>query len=77
MIWYHDNMMFTTFDSDNDRLSGANCAVEDIAGWWFNGCAVANINGVNFPTVRDRYDWWFLPAATVYMQASLDPMWLV
>ena len=69
MIWYHDGMMFTTFDRDNDLYPGVNCAVWDIAAWWHRTCAVANINGVNGPTVRDTYCWWDLPYGCG-MQAS-------
>ena len=62
MIWYHEGMMFTTFDRDNDLSGGRNCAIWDIAGFWHNDCAVANINGVNImATVKDYYCWWSLP----------------
>ena len=50
--------MFTTFDRDNDLADGRNCAIWDIAGFWHNDCAVANINGVNMmATVKDYYCW--------------------
>ena len=60
MTWYHDGMMFTTFDRDNNPCIW-NCAVVDIAAWWHNACAYANINGVNGPTVHDPYYWFSLP----------------
>ena len=42
---YHNGMMFTTKDSDNDKLGG-NCAVTYGNGWWFNACHHTNLNGV-------------------------------
>ena len=36
-MWYHNYMMFTTYDRDNDR-SGINCARSWKGGWWYNGC---------------------------------------
>jgi len=35
---HHNNMKFTTYDDDNDNLSGGNCAVSHKGGWWFNNC---------------------------------------
>ena len=42
---YHNGMMFTTKDSDNDKLGG-NCAATYGNGWWFNACHHTNLNGV-------------------------------
>ena len=42
---YHNKMMFTTPDNDNDKWSGGNCAASDSnCGWWYNKCYWININ---------------------------------
>nr|XP_022299377.1 ryncolin-1-like [Crassostrea virginica] len=41
---YHNGMMFTTKDSDNDKWSG-NCAASYGNGWWFKSCHYSNLNG--------------------------------
>ncbi|KAM3869229.1 fibrinogen like 1B [Diretmus argenteus] len=38
-------MQFSTRDQDNDRYLQGNCAQENKAGWWFNRCHAANLNG--------------------------------
>ena len=39
-----NGMQFTTYDQDNDRY-GTNCAYRNQAGWWYNSCYLANLNG--------------------------------
>ncbi|XP_013413339.1 angiopoietin-2 [Lingula anatina] len=41
---YHDNVMFSTPDSDNDDWYG-HCAKKDASGWWFKDCSYASLNG--------------------------------
>ncbi|MED6235738.1 hypothetical protein ATANTOWER_032495 [Ataeniobius toweri] len=38
-------MQFSTGDQDNDRFLQGSCAKENQAGWWFNRCHTANLNG--------------------------------
>uniref|UniRef100_A0A3Q0S5G4 Fibrinogen like 1B n=1 Tax=Amphilophus citrinellus TaxID=61819 RepID=A0A3Q0S5G4_AMPCI len=38
-------MQFSTRDQDNDRYLQGSCAQENKAGWWFNRCHEANLNG--------------------------------
>ena len=42
---YHDNMRFSTIDSDNDDWY-LSCAQKDQSGWWFKSCGFASLNGI-------------------------------
>ncbi|XP_028391622.1 ryncolin-1-like [Dendronephthya gigantea] len=41
---YHNEMQFSTKDSDNDVWSG-NCATSYKGAWWYNSCHDSNLNG--------------------------------
>ena len=41
----HNRQKFSTFDSDNDSRSTANCASWLFGGWWFTDCHDSNLNG--------------------------------
>ena len=41
----HNRHKFSTFDSDNDSDSVANCASLLFGGWWFIDCYRSNLNG--------------------------------
>lgn len=43
-------MQFSTRDQDNDRYLQGSCAQENKAGWWFNRCHAANLNGKYYRT---------------------------
>ena len=40
----HNRQKFSTFDSDNDRVS-ENCASLNFGGWWFSNCFYTHLNG--------------------------------
>lgn len=81
----HNGMKFSTYDRDNDRYEG-NCAIEDKAGWWFNRCHSANLNGYYYKgpyTAKTDngiiwYTWhgWWYSIKTVIMKirpAEFEP----
>ena len=41
---YHNNMLFSTFDNDNDEHSDENCAMNYHSGFWFKRCANVSLN---------------------------------
>ncbi|XP_041808878.1 fibrinogen like 1B [Chelmon rostratus] len=51
-------MQFSTRDQDNDRYIQGSCAQENKAGWWFNRCHAANLNGKFYRTgkYKGQYD---------------------
>ena len=42
---YHNNMMFSTRDRDNDMWKTRSCSNDLTGGWWFNDCHNSNLNG--------------------------------
>ncbi|XP_072540619.1 fibroleukin [Salminus brasiliensis] len=48
----HDGRAFSTYDRDHDRYTSGNCAQYYGAGWWFDSCLAANLNGRYY---RGRY----------------------
>ena len=44
----HNQMAFSTFDSDNDMRFYDNCAQLFKSGWWFNQCFQSNLNGIYY-----------------------------
>ncbi|XP_071789783.1 fibrinogen-like protein A [Asterias amurensis] len=59
---YHDGMMFSTKDKDNDPWSSVHCAVDAKGGWWYKNCFDTNLNGMYYPyksTSEDGIIWFF------------------
>ncbi|XP_040015697.1 fibroleukin isoform X2 [Xiphias gladius] len=48
----HDGRSFSTADQDHDRYAAGNCGQYYGAGWWFDACLAANLNGRYY---RGRY----------------------
>ncbi|XP_069114671.1 ficolin-2-like [Argopecten irradians] len=46
----HNNKPFSTVDQDNDE-SGANCALNNEAAWWYTHCHQANLNAPYRPSL--------------------------
>jgi len=70
---YHNGMMFSTYDRDND-LHSANCAEVCAGGFWYRDCYRAGMN-VMIGIIRSDFSWYALPAA-VGKQLKSASMWL-
>jgi len=66
---YTNNMMFTTYDHDNDSHP-RNCAVLNGGGFWYKLCSLANVN-----TVRGRADDFGWSRRRISLQSTR--MWLM
>ena len=40
---YHNNIMFSTRDKDNDMWKTGSCSNDLTGGWWFNDCHNSNL----------------------------------
>ena len=63
---YHNGMMFTTYDRDNDLWPG-NCAVYE-GGFWYKTCAYCRVNGSG-----GYFSWSGLPGGDALQSTR---MWL-
>ena len=43
---YHNGLMFSTRDKDNDNTTDYKCAERYHGAWWYNRCLKSNLNGV-------------------------------
>jgi len=69
---YHNGMMFSTYDRDNDR-SSHNCAAYVGGGFWHMNCVKAEVNAPH-PNPADDFSWEGLPGGRG-LQSSR--MWLL
>ena len=60
-LYNHNGMSFTTRDRDNDKYQGINCAQYEKGAWWYNACAVSNLNGQYLGKGRSEWTgvWWY------------------
>ena len=58
---YHNGMMFSTKDADNDN-GGRHCAVLYKGAWWYKDCYTSNLNGQylrgNHDSFGDGVNWY-------------------
>ncbi|CAL4144104.1 unnamed protein product, partial [Meganyctiphanes norvegica] len=75
-LTYHNNMMFSTYDEDNDAYS-SNCASSSIryGAWWYRHCTYTNINGLYNGTSAKGPYWyhWKSTAALKKTEMKLRP----
>lgn len=70
---YHNGMMFTTYDRDNDKAKNINCARVHCGAWWFNDCLRSNLNGNDAePNTPERTGivWETFPALSLGIKAA-------
>ena len=61
-LQYHNGMMFSTKDKDNDQRGSVHCAATYKGGWWYNNCYNSNLNGMYYPyesTSLDGINWFY------------------
>jgi len=73
---YHNNMMFTTYDRDNDpwndNANKNNCAVRNGGAFWYNACSRCSVNAVQ--DRGENFRWYTPQTGNLLLQSSR--MWL-
>jgi len=81
---YHNGMMFTTYDRDNDPWTHTdsrynnNCAVWHGAGFWYKSCVACGVNSPRRCHVGDcgnQPGFWWYTRQTRYLYLESTRMW--
>jgi len=68
---YHNGMMFSTYDIDNDRDDSGNCAQVFAGGLWYKHCINAGVT-----VMKGRGFIWHALPSTVGSELTSASMWL-
>jgi len=66
----HNNMKFSTFDSDNDISAAKNCALLRRGGFWWEACGPVHINTSSAGGGTKPFRWQYLPPSKRDLQTS-------
>jgi ficolin len=76
-LYTSDQMKFTTKDVDNDKAAKKNCADMRKGGFWYNYCALAELNGIYDDSDDGGFCWYSLPVSGTKRRLNYDRMYLV
>ena len=72
---YHNGLMFSTYDRDNDAHSTLHCASHEGGGFWYGSCYRAGVTVKKDQNVNSDFNWYGLPS-TVGIHLTSASMWL-
>jgi hypothetical protein len=61
-LFYSNNTIFHTKDHDTTGgFNGYSCSIDRYAGWWYDRCTWANLNGKWYPGILGNWDanYWY------------------
>ncbi|XP_056016787.1 ficolin-1-like [Ostrea edulis] len=70
---WHNGMMLSTKDRDNDVKFGDNCAVDYHGAWWFRNCHDSNLNGqyAGSALYNGKYPVWYNWKSGIALKGTL------